>query len=565
MTSPLLRRAAPLACLVAAIAAGSSCGSSAPTETTGTSTTAEGGAGPGGGGAGGFATASLSLPQLVRGAARVDTDAFPTIPLVVAVSGAMPEAVEVSVDGATIAAEKEADRFVATIDAAALSEGAHALVARAVGGAADGATATGTLVTGTGSLRFTDFASDGPAYDGHLALDAARDALAFTWISAPGPKHTFSMARLDGAFARSDGQDITLNDPNDEPLSGYTAFGKDAIGVVYRTPKTGDVHWLVKMRVLDPDGKELVPAMDLTADGAAFSMAQAGADPGGFSAAWLHITKAVDPAHPPPVEVRFARWDLASKKLVGPITLDADQPPPSGSADGSQILQPLAEIGLSCNQKVCLVAYSRDLYDKLVLLNVPKIFVAVVDLATGALAGPPEAVAPKDWDTQMFGQHLVTLADGSFALVYTANDTSAAIVPKSPCDETLERDVLRVARFDETGKQVGKPTALFDHEGTRQYPRIAEHPAGFAVLWEDQRSLCGTNGRIRMASSVVGKDLSGLSDPYLEWPGSIGLPPEDPTLAVTGTSFVVGWSDNRHGNGLLDPKPEIFLDTYWRR
>jgi len=28
---------------------------------------------------------------------------------------------------------------------------------------------------------------------------------------------------------------------------------------------------------------------------------------------------------------------------------------------------------------------------------------------------------------------------------------------------------------------------------------------------------------------------------------------------------VVSWSDNRHGNGLLDPKPELFLDTYWRK
>jgi hypothetical protein len=47
-------------------------------------------------------------------------------------------------------------------------------------------------------------------------------------------------------------------------------------------------------------------------------------------------------------------------------------------------------------------------------------------------------------------------------------------------------------------------------------------------------------------------------------PGSVGLPPEDPTLAVTGTNVVVGWSDNRHGMGFADPKNELHLDTYWR-
>ena len=89
--------------------------------------------------------------------------------------------------------------------------------------------------------------------------------------------------------------------------------------------------------------------------------------------------------------------------------------------------------------------------------------------------------------------------------------------------------------------------------------------AGFALFWEDQRSECTTSGHIRMAANVTPPSFGGLLDPYLEMPGSIGLPPEDPTLAVTGTSLVVGWSDDRHGGGLTNPKPEIFFDTYWRK
>ncbi len=68
-----------------------------------------------------------------------------------------------------------------------------------------------------------------------------------------------------------------------------------------------------------------------------------------------------------------------------------------------------------------------------------------------------------------------------------------------------------------------------------------------------------------MAANVASPDLSMLLDPYVELPGSIGLTPEDPTRAVSGTSFAVALSDDRHGMGLVGPKPEIFLDTYWRR
>jgi hypothetical protein len=149
--------------------------------------------------------------------------------------------------------------------------------------------------------------------------------------------------------------------------------------------------------------------------------------------------------------------------------------------------------------------------------------------------------------------------------VYTANDTVAAVNPKSPCDNMLERDLLFAAKLDGNGKLQGKPKPIFDFEGTREYPRIAAHPEGFALFWEDQRSECNPNGHIGMAFNVTAPDLGSLLDPYLEAPGSIALPPEDPTLAVTGTSFVSAWSDNRHGNGILAPKSEIFLDTYWRK
>jgi hypothetical protein len=571
-----IARWVPLAAVLPLVAA--ACGSSGSSAASGTSTgtatssassSSAGGSGGSGGstGHGGGSSTALSLPQFVHGAARVDVEAFPQIPLVVGVSGAMPDSVDVKVDGASIPmpAQKDVDRFIAAIDTKMLGPGAHPIVAEAkIGGAVTGMV-TGSLVSGTGSLQFTEFDKVGPGYAGHLVHDVAGDALVYTWVSAASGKHGLYMNRLDGAFARLSPADVTINDPADEPLDGYTAIGKDGIGVVYRTPKPADSHWLVKLRAVDATGQEKVKTVDLTAGEAAFSQAQAGVDPGGYSGAWLHISPAPDPMNPPPVEVRFARWDVGASKLVGPITLDMDQPQPGGSTQGPQSLEPLAEIGMACNSKICLVTYTRDIYSVLVDLNIPKLFLAVVDIEMGKLVAAPKPVSAGDWDTQLFGHHLIAEDDGSFVLVYTANDTAAAMMPKSPCDTTLERDRFLAVKIDANGKLMGGPKPLFDYEGTREYPRIAVHPAGYALFWEDQRSECGSNGHIRMAFNVLGPDLKSLLDPYLEVPGSIVLPPEDPTLAVTGTSFVSAWSDNRHGMGLADIKAEIFFDTYWRK
>jgi hypothetical protein len=517
--------------------------------------------------AGEAGSTTLSLPQLVHGVARVDTSAFLSIPVVVAVAGATPPGVEVTIDtGAPVTAtSSDPTHFVATVDVSGLSSGSHVLTATA-GTAPGGASVTGSLVVDTGSLKFTSYATAGPAYSSRILPAPSGDRLAFTWVSvANGMTHQLYLNYLDGAGTRLLPADVVLNDPNDVPLTGYTAFSSDGIGVVYNVLDPATSHWHVKMRVVDANGNDTVPTMDLTQGQDAFSLAAAGVDPGGFSGAWLHISPETDAGVEPPVEVRFARWDLATSTLVGPIVLDSDQPQAAGSTQGPQTLEPLAEMGIACNQSICLVLYSRDVYNVEVQLNEAKLFLATVNLSTGQLAGTPQAVEDTDWDTQMFGQEIVALADGSFVLVYTAVDTAVAVNPITACDMTEERDLLFAVQIDATGKLMGVPAPVFDYQGSREYPRIAQHPDGWALFWEDQRSECNaTGGHIGMAMNVAAPNLTSLLDPYLEAPGSIGLPPEYPSLAVTGTNFVAAWSDDRDGMGLAEPEPELFLETYWR-
>jgi len=33
--------------------------------------------------------------------------------------------------------------------------------------------------------------------------------------------------------------------------------------------------------------------------------------------------------------------------------------------------------------------------------------------------------------------------------------------------------------------------------------------------------------------------------------------------APAGTNVILAWIDERHGLGIMDPKPEVFLETVW--
>ena len=515
-----------------------------------------GGAGGGGAaGAGGAAATTLSLPQLAHGAAYVDTKLAAKVPLVIAVAGAMPDAVKVTFGATSIDAIADVGRFVADVDAGMLGNGDHPFTVSASTAGKEVATAAGSLTVSDASAAMTSFDLAGPAISGHVWRDAANDRLSATWVDVRSGKHQAYLAKLDGAFKRIVADDVVISDAGDVALQAETAVGKDAIGVAYLVPKPADTHWQVKLKVVDFDGAEKVKSVEVTQGQGAFHTLQAGADPGGFSATWLHITDGVAP-----VEARWARWDVAAGKLVGPLTLDKE----SSGTKGTLAFSTLAEMGVACNASVCLVTYTKDVYNALVDLNVPKIHVAVIDLASGALLSAPTPASASDWDSQLWGQHLVAEDDGTFLLVYTANDTAAAVTPKSPCDASNERDLLFAIRFDAKGKATSKPVPVFDFEGTREYPRVAKHPAGYALFWEDQRSECKPSGHIGMSPNVMGPDFK-LLDPYVEDPGSRVLPGMYPTIAVLGTNFVHGWMDNRHGNGLVMPKPELFLDTYWRK
>jgi hypothetical protein len=547
------------------------------TNTSSASASSSSGVGTGGGTTGtggtdgGTGATMISLPQFVHGAAYVDVSLYATIPVVVAVSGMAPDSVDVSIEGTDITATKDTNGWVANV-AMTLSPGPHMVVATAKTGGNPVGTAKGSLVAGLGSVEFTTVAKDGPSSYGNVVHDVAGDALVYSWVSNPtGSKKQLFMNRLDGGMTRLLTNDVVINDPNDEPLNGYTALGANgALGVIYCTTMPS---YTVRLRAVDAMGKQLVAAVDLATVGVGFEVQAAGADPNGFSAAWFQF--APSDGGQSPAEIRFARWDMTANKLVGPITLDMDQPPAVGGMDPNpQALEPSVDASIACNTSVCLVSYVRDIYNTNTLLNEQRVLVAVIDLASGMLKGTPQPISNAlNPDPQSSGNQVVALSDGSFVLAFqeTVLLPPPCMMPMYAMDACCDpsaptSDAIGAVKFDATGKQVGQPKFIFSYEGTREYPRILPHPDGFALFWEDQRTECNQlGGFIRMAGNVASPDLLSLLDPYLEMPNAIALPPEEPSIAVAGTNFVASWSDNRHGAGLTKIATEQYLETYWRK
>jgi hypothetical protein len=277
-----------------------------------TTTTSSGGAGGATTtGAGGFVPATLSSPQLVHGAAYVDAQSFPLAPLQIAVTGTPPDALHAMLDGASFPdALKTVDGFLFPLDAQMLGPGAHTITFTGDhAGDVDG-TLQARIVVGDGSLQWTSFGDVGPAAPSGLVHDVDGDRLLFTWWSvAGGDHHRAFLSYLDGGLRRIEPESVVLSEPDDDALGALTTVTKDAIGVVYRTPKPGDIHWLVKMRIVDHAGQPIAPTMDLTAGESAFVPVQIGHDPGGVSAAWLHI--------PPPVSPKGPNgWGSAPERLI---------------------------------------------------------------------------------------------------------------------------------------------------------------------------------------------------------------------------------------------------------
>ena len=277
--------------------------------------TATAGCGTSGGGAGGddggratSVISAVALPQSSSGAMWVDPDAYPVIPVHVAVSGAAAS-VAVIVDGVAIDAAEDAAGdsgsgsgsigWTALVSVANASDGMHVVDANATDADGNVVGASAALGVGRAGIQWTDFGADLVASTPRL--HRVGDQLVITWSDISSGTRVDWLQAIDGAGRALAGRVPLLGGANQpDILYARTVVGAASIGVMYQERGDPYVDYFTIVDVtgaqtiapiaLDPDGRVGSWGGDVAFDGTAYYVTwRTASGPGVFDVRWMSI------------------------------------------------------------------------------------------------------------------------------------------------------------------------------------------------------------------------------------------------------------------------------------
>jgi hypothetical protein len=484
---------------------------------------------------------AVSMPQAIGGAMWANPIVYPQIPLDVAVEGAASSVIVTVEDQSVAATDSDGDgTWTALVDTTALDAGFHTVGATAT--APDGATlsASAELGIGTTGIQLTDFASDGAAATPRLHRVGSE--LWLTWADRSSGTRRIYLRRLDGA-GRWQGERIQLLDGSDEILEARVAVGKSTLGVLYQ--KHGGPYSNYFERVdsdgnsigdpieLDPKEKYGSFGGDISYDGSGFVMVWRCNDGAGGG------------------EIRWLRVDETSGAVTGPVVVAT-----SGAEDPVGGFDPVTFIGVEPVGELSLVSFVRKRYDEALDLALPKGQIAVVDRG-GAVMRSDYATPEGGWMWNF--ESRIFSAGGQALLLWSAQDLTAS----DPIPTTF-----RGALVDSEGTldpDRGDGALVLEAPDHRVEPFFMAHPRHFGVLaWLDERSYAAdiSSGRIELYTSAMSETLNARDEKVFSHARFI-----EGTSQLNGTgagdNLILVWLDERHGNGITDPRPEVWLETAW--
>ena len=481
------------------------------------------------------------LPQAVDGAAWANPSAYPSIPLHVEVEG---DVTGVAASAGVAGADGEDDGdggWVVSLPIDELDEAIHEVeVAVACG---DGSVDIGILELGVGSagVQLTDY--DEVGLTTTPRIHRVGDALYLTWVATYAEEREAWMQRVDGA-GRPLGDPIQLTEGGGvDTLYAFTAFGESSVAVLYQEPGAPYVN---KLRILDLEGGERMAPLDLTPEaGAGQPRGDLTFDGEAFVAAYrVYLDTGVE-------EVRWLRIPEDTLLPIGPVVAAS-----SGDADPIAGFDPFVFVNVEAVGEVSVVSFVRYRWDDWMEMGLPKTQVATL-AADGTLLDEQYAGPEAEW-TWAWEARLGSLGD-ELLLIWSLSDLTDPD-PNSPTlfrGETIGSDgILAQGTYE-----VMLDDAPFD----RMDPFVLGHPDHTAVLlWTDLRSYEETpeSGRIELWVAAVDGELAVgdgvIFDHAVFIAGSSEL-----NGAAAGTNVVMTWEDERHGNGLLDMRSELVVETAW--
>lgn len=485
---------------------------------------------------------AVRLPQAIAGAMSADPAIYPTLPVHVAASGADTVTVRLD-DGSEIAASPGTGTWVAQVPVMGVALGEHTITATASG--ADGMLAAeATLVLTDGGIQWTDINVDGNAGTPVLHRRAGEDLLWLTWADgSEGPNRRGWLEPIDGA-GRSAGERVALTPAEDDVPYARAAVGDSAIAVLYQLPGGGP--YFNRLRVVDFEGGEVVAPIELEPQGGFGSF---GGDVLYDGTAFVATFRSNDGMGGG--DLWWIRVEEATGTVTGPKIVASSQP--NGGFD------PFTVISIAAvDDQRSVIAFVREEFNNALDLAVPKGQVVSVT-ADGTVDGPDFLMSGSDF--QWHWEAKVEAAGDAVMLLWCTDDLND---PNTTIPTAIR--AARVTPADAVGNDRGQGTVLVQAEETRGEPAfVATAEAPGILVWTDQRSYVDIQtGRIEMMATRVtdeglatdGEDVVGHAR-FVAGTAHFGG-------QGAGTNAVVVWIDERHGGSVVDPKPEVFLETIWR-
>lgn len=488
---------------------------------------------------GGEACSIAGLPQAVDGAVLANPDVYASIPVRVTVDGVC-EGVEVRAGEASAFGEHLGDgRWVTALEIGGLADGTFPLdvTATCEDGSTDGASVE--LVVAREGVQLTDYDDAGPATTPRIHRSG--DGLWLTWVARIEGERAAWMRRIDGA-GRWVGDPLRLSPGPDDTYYAFTAFGEQSVAVLYQEPGQPYAN---RLRILDMAGAERLAPIDLDPPGGTGQpRGDLAFDGEGYVAAY-RVADGVGGE-----EIRWLRVHEQTLEETGPVTVAV-----AGASDPIGGFEPFVFVKVAALAGRSVVSFVRDRYDDWLEMDLPKTQVATLS-ADGALLDEQYAGAEAEWAWH-WETRVATLPDG-FLLLWSVTD----LTDPAPDSPTL----FRAASFGADGiLPQGAGSLLLDAPFDRMDPFLLPHPEhGAVLLWTDLRSYeeIPDTGRIELWAAPVDGELTlgtAAVFPHATFiAGSSEL-----NGALLGSNVMMTWEDERHGSGLADPRPEVYVETAW--
>lgn len=513
-----------------------------PTSTTATTT----GEDSTGGTTTGVGKPGLYFPQAVFGAMAADLTVYASLPVHLSTKGAV-DAVTVQLDdGPEIAANPGAGTWVADVAIMGASEGVHTLTATASGPEGEAAV-NAELVLRSGGLQWTDVTQDGNAGTPTLHRRPGEESLWLTWTDGSGgPNRRAWLEPLDGA-GRSMGERYALTPADADVPYARVALGGEGNAVLYQEPGGGP--YFNRLRIVDIAGAELLAPIDLEPPGEFGSFGGDVAYDGTGFVATFRSNDGMGGG-----DVWWIRVEEGTWAVTGPVSVAA-----SGDGDPDGGFDPFSAVSIAAvDDTRSVITFVRERYNPMLDLSLPKTQVVTVT-ADGDVDGPDFVASGTDFQWHWEGR--VEAAGDEVLLLWTTDDLN----DPSPTIPTALRGA-RVAPGDVVGNNRGAGTILVQAPETRGEPAfVATEEAPGILVWTDQRSYVDIqNGRIELMATRIRddalttdtEDLIGHAR-FVAGTANLGGVP-------VGTNAVITWIDERHGGSIVNPKPEVYLETIWR-